>query len=238
MCQYWTTPDPQRLTLNRLHNAQIAKIVIGKDDTEFYAHKNVLEDASAFFRASLNGRSREAQSQTFDLIQCDITPNAFNHFLNWAYLPKCVDVDLCATILGGQFTHDAWKEVLDLYRLADKLSCINLKDRIVGEVSQGYGGGISWGIPPSFVLVDALYNYSPKGKGLFQLFVDLFASARYEEVWYIDGLEEYLRCAPNLTPALALAFGRAGRKANVDLFGDHQTGERYFEQEATVAQKT
>ena len=104
----------------------VVTIKIGPGEQKFSVHKSLLTEASAFFKASLDGNFREAAQNEVNMPEENV--HVFEVFLHWLYFgfpPEDTQTEKA-------IAHTAEIErIVDLYVLGDKIGCQELKRDMV-----------------------------------------------------------------------------------------------------------
>lgn len=91
----------------------IVRIVVGKSETQFEVHKDLLITKSAFFRAALTSSFPEAETNVINLPEDKV--QVVQHFINWLH-----DKSLTFQLPEGMRTESS-----EVYRFADKIAVKN-----------------------------------------------------------------------------------------------------------------
>lgn len=119
------------LTKFRAQGAKFAKVIVGPDEAEFTVHEELLTYHSAFFRAALTGRFKEAGKKKVTLEEDK--PHIFEFFVHWLYHDRFPDTTDCEDLINQWEEDDdeggaaRLSNMIHLYTFCDKYQIPTLK---------------------------------------------------------------------------------------------------------------
>ena len=115
----FTTLRLLTLFLLRFDDTTTAVVEVGPTKKQFIVHKNILCEASDFFKVALNSKMREGTDQLVKLPED--SPDVFNDFLNCVYGQQYRNLDVQGMEGGTEIAEVTQTCFIDLYKLVDKV---------------------------------------------------------------------------------------------------------------------
>lgn len=166
-------------------------VLVGKDETRFVVHQNLICERSDFFRAACEGDWRESSEKVVRLPEADIEP--FSIYVAWLYTSN---VDASSELLINQgpkyvtALDNTDRELIlerltDAYLLGDMLQDVKFRNALVDEV-MALVEALKW-LPDVEALEDT-WDRLPHGSTMAKLWVDYVASDCKEETFEQNSL--------------------------------------------------
>lgn len=180
-------------------------------DSTIYVHKNLICNASPFFRAACKDEWKQSEKSMIELP--DDEPEVFEHFIHWLYTDQIDTIDKTA------FKNDdseGVQQIIDLlvslYVFADKVQCGKLKDEVLDRLMDSMRAG--W--IPTFPQVEKIYSNTAAGSKLRRWIVDvLIATNMLGEL--VSKQDEPWRLCPEFFYEIAQGYADSRRQASITL---------------------
>ncbi|KAG8631931.1 hypothetical protein KVT40_001071 [Elsinoe batatas] len=135
-----SSPTKRRVTSDNFNYQHVVTIHVGDQATPFLVHAHILRKVSPFFEAALSSRWNASEQIPVELPEDD--SQIFNAFVGWSYsgriegklssaIPPAARQDGVTDLPEAKADPDVMHSWVELYRFADKIQAIKLKNDII-----------------------------------------------------------------------------------------------------------
>ncbi|KAK4692431.1 hypothetical protein P7C71_g4776, partial [Lecanoromycetidae sp. Uapishka_2] len=155
--------------------AATVSVLVGLEQQVFTIHKNLLCEASSYFRAALSGNFREAKDQKITMEEEDVT--TFKHFQYWLYTRNL--------LMSQETKNDIdWNVLTGLFILGEVRGIPHLQNAAIDGIIAKRATS-DW---TPLDQIRRIYDNTPENSPIRRLFVDIFCNRAHfdDDTWFGD----------------------------------------------------